>query len=281
MINYYLLTKPGIVLGNLVTVAAGFILASNGHFNLWLFTATLLGLALIMASACVFNNYIDQDLDRKMNRTKNRPLVKKLISGPNAILYASILGLIGAGVLLVYTNLLTAVVAGTGFFVYVILYSVWKSKTVYGTAIGSIAGAVPPVVGYCAVSNRIDAGAVILFTMMVWWQMPHFFAITLLYLEDYARAGIPVLPLEKGVVRTKIHMLVYIGLFICASGLLTLVGYTGFVYLGIAMALGLAWFILCIKGFESHNDKRWGQQMFRVSLLTIIAMCAIIPFDLK
>ena len=139
-----------------------------------------------MASACVFNNYIDRQVDKKMERTKNRALVTGLISGRNAILFATLLGLIGNLILFLYTNLLTVFVAGLGFFVYVVLYSLWKCRTIYGTAIGSIAGAVPPVVGYCAVSNHFDAGALILFAMMVLWQMPHFFAIALLHFDDYA-----------------------------------------------------------------------------------------------
>jgi protoheme IX farnesyltransferase len=280
MINYYLLTKPGIILGNLVTVAAGFLLASKGVFYFGLFIATLLGLAFIMASACVFNNYIDRTIDKKMNRTKNRALVTGLISGRNAILFAIVLGLIGNLILLVYTNLLTVFVAAIGFFVYVILYSMWKCRTVYGTAIGSIAGAVPPVVGYCAVSNTFDLGAVILFTMLVLWQMPHFFSIAMFHLEDYTAANIPVLPIKKGMLRTKIHMVIYIVAFIGVSALLTLFNYTGYIYLVVATLVGLAWLWLCIKGFKRSDDQVWGKQMFRLSLLMITALSFAIPFDI-
>src|SRR5436853_2752810 len=126
MINYYLLTKPGIILGNLITVAAGVVLASKGSLYLPLFLATMAGLGFIMASGCVLNNYIDRHVDRKMSRTKERPLVKGTISGRNAILFAIILGLIGNAILLRYTNLLTSLIADIGFFVYVVLYSMWK-----------------------------------------------------------------------------------------------------------------------------------------------------------
>src|SRR5476651_1141745 len=111
-----------------------------------------------------------------MERTKNRALVKGLISGRNAISFAIFLAILGNLTLLLYTNLLTVFVAGVGFFVYVVLYSLWKCRTIYGTAIGSVAGAIPPVVGYCAVSNHLDAGSLILFAMLVLWQMPHFFS---------------------------------------------------------------------------------------------------------
>jgi len=281
MINYYLLTKPGIVMGNLFTLAAGFLLASKGVIDFRLFLETLLGLALIMSSACIFNNYIDRQVDKKMERTKNRVLVKGLISGRNAILFALFLGVIGTLILLLYTNLLTVFVAGMGFFVYVILYSFWKGRTIYGTAIGSIAGAVPPVVGYCAVSNHFDAGALILFTMMVLWQMPHFFSIALYHFDDYTAAKIPVLPVIKGIARTKIHMVLYIVAFILAATMLTFFNYTGYVYLIVTMSIGFMWLGLCMQGFKSHNDQLWGRDMFRVSLLMIGSICFAIPFDIK
>ncbi len=281
MINYYLLTKPGIILGNLITVAAGFLLASKGRMDLQLFFATLIGLAFIIASACVFNNYIDRPIDKKMERTKNRPLVTGLISGHNALAFGIILGIIGNVILYVYTNLLTVAVAAIGFFVYVFIYSLWKRHTIYGTAIGSIAGAVPPVVGYCAVSNHFDIGAGILFTMLVLWQMPHFFSIALYHFDDYKAAEIPTLPIKKGAFITKIHMVLYILGFIFAGIMLTVFHYTGYIYLIITISLSLMWLALCVKGFTTTtNDQLWGRHMFRLSLVLITAVCFAIPFDI-
>jgi heme o synthase len=280
MINYYLLTKPGIILGNLITVGAGFLLASKGHIDLWLFFATLIGLTFIMASACVFNNYINRQVDKKMERTKNRALVTGLISERNAIIFAICLGIIGNLILFLYTNLLTVMVAGIGFFVYVILYSFWKCHTIYGTALGSIAGATPPVVGYCAVSNHFDLGALILFIIMILWQMPHFFAIAMYHFDDYVAGEIPVLPVIKGVLRTKIHMVIYIFGFIITASMLTFFNYTGYVYLIVTTGIGLAWLGLSLQGFKSTNDQLWGQNMFRLSLLVILATCFVIPFDI-
>jgi protoheme IX farnesyltransferase len=278
MINYYLLTKPGIILGNLITVAAGVMLASEDAFSYRIFFATLLGLGFVIASACVFNNYIDRNLDQKMKRTQNRPLAKGLVPSRNALLFAVVLGILGNFFLFKFTNLLALCIADFGFLVYVALYSPWKSRTVYGTAIGSIAGAVCPVVGYCAVSQRIDSGAFILFAIMVLWQMPHFFAIALYRLEDYAAASIPVLPLKKGIPRTKIHMLLYIIAFMCAAGLLTIFEYTGYLYLIIAMVLGSTWLYLSIKGFKTGNDQLWARKMFRHSLVVITALFATAAF---
>lgn len=272
MINYYLLTKPGIILGNLITVAAGVMLASEGSFRLILFLASLLGLGCVIASACVFNNIIDRKIDQKMKRTQNRPMARGLISNRNAFLFGCLLCLLGNFFLFKYTNLLSLCIADFGFLVYVALYSPWKSRTIYGTAIGSVAGAVCPVVGYCAVSNRIDSGALILFAIMVLWQMPHFFSIALYRLDDYTAAAIPVLPVKKGIPRTKIQMLLYIIAFMGATCLLTFYGYTGYIYLTIAALLSVTWLLLCLQGFRSTNDQLWARKMFRHSLVVITVL---------
>ncbi len=276
--NYSLLTKPGIILGNVITTAGGFALAEGGSFDVWLFLATLLGIILVIASACVFNNYIDRHHDKKMSRTKNRPLVLGLISLKSALVFAVILGLLGAACLFYFTNLLTTALALIGFFVYVILYSFSKYHSVHGTLIGSIAGAIPPVVGYCAVSNQFDLGAVILFVMMALWQMPHFFAIGIFRLEDYKAAFIPILPIKSGLHTTKIQMVLYIVAFMLIASLLTVFGYTDTWFLIIATVLSLCWLIIGILGFKAKNDKIWARNMFKFSLIVIIGICLAIPF---
>lgn len=272
--NYYLLAKPGIIYGNAVTTIAGFLLASKGHFNSGLFLATLFGISLVIGSAAVFNNFIDRSIDGKMERTKKRALVAKTIPPANAIIYGIILGLIGFSLLFIFTNLLTVLLSLIGFFFYVVMYSMWKRRSVYGTIVGSISGAVPPVVGYCAVSNKFDAGAIIFFLILVLWQMPHFYAIAIFRLNDYANAGIPVLPVKAGIALTKIHMVLYIAAFIIMASLLTVFGYTGFVYLTLTLLLGLWWLIFAIKGFWTKNDALWARKMFGYSLmiLTILSV---------
>ncbi len=135
MKTYYMLTKPGIIMGNIITTAAGFALASKGDINYGLFLLTLLGLGLIIASAGVFNNYLDREMDAKMERTSNRALVKGTISLKNALIFASMLGLIGTVVLAYFTNLLTLGIALIGFFVYLVLYAFWKYRSFYGTLV--------------------------------------------------------------------------------------------------------------------------------------------------
>lgn len=276
---YYMLTKPGIIFGNIVTTAAGFVLASNGAINYWLFLMTLVGLAFIIGSAGVFNNYIDRAMDAKMKRTKNRPLVTGAISIQNALLFGLVLAVLGTLTLAKFTNLLTVVVALTGFLTYLILYAFWKYRSFYGTLVGSLAGAIPPVVGYCAVSDRLDIGAFLLFAILIMWQMPHFYAIAIYRLEDYVAASIPVLPATRGMYATKVQMFLYIIAFMFTAILLTVTGYTGYLYLATVIILSLGWLILGLKGFKSTNDIRWAHQMFACSLVVIMILCGAIVVD--
>jgi len=281
--TYYLLTKPGIIFGNLITTAGAFVLASKGlgAFNYPLFLATAVGLFFVIASACVFNNYIDREADGKMARTKNRSLATGAISTRNALFFAVSLGIVGLLVFALFTNLLAVCVASVGFFVYVAMYSFWKYRTSYATLVGSVSGAIPPVIGYCAASNRFDVGAVLLFMILVFWQMPHFFSIAVYRSHEYAAASIPVLPVAKGLFRTKIEMVLYIAAFLMTAALLTAMGYTGSVYLGITMVLGGIWMALCLRGFKVQNNPLWARQMFRFSLVVVMAVSLLFALDAK
>jgi protoheme IX farnesyltransferase len=281
--TYYMLTKPGIILGNLITTAAGFALASKGHFDIVLFLVTMLGLGFVIASAGVFNNYTDRSSDAKMQRTKNRPLVLGTISLNNTLYFASIMGIIGISVLYYYTNILTVFVAVIGFFVYLVLYAFTKYRSYYGTLVGSVAGAVPPVVGYCAVTDRFDTGAFLLFMIVVLWQMPHFFAIAIYRYDDYKKASIPVLPVARGILPTKIQMVAYIIAFILVACLLTVTGYTGNLYLIVALILGCTWLALCVNGFtvQKQYDKKWARSMFVYSLVVIMGLCLTMSLDVN
>lgn len=276
---YFLLTKPGIIFGNVMTTAAGFALASKAGFNFSLFLLTLLGISLVMGSACVCNNYIDRDLDQKMKRTRNRPLVRGDISGKAALIFAILLGIGGILSLVLFVNLLAAFLGAIGFFVYVALYSFLKYHSVHFTLVGSIAGAIPPVVGYCAVSHAVDLAAIILFAIVVLWQMPHFFAIAIYRLEDYREGKIPVLPVKRGVAYTKVQILFYMIAFTGAIVSPFVCGYLGYIYLLVSSILGGIWFWICMKGFTCDNDRRWARQFFLFSLVVIMGISAVIPFS--
>lgn len=276
--SYFLLTKPGIIFGNSVTAAAGFFLARGHYFDGGLFFAMLLGLGLIVASGCVFNNYIDRIADEKMARTKDRPLVSGAIAPKRALQFGTVLLLLGALVLAFFTNLLALSIALLGFFVYVALYSLLKYRTVHATLVGSIAGAVPPVVGYTAVSYVLDPAALLLFLVIALWQMPHFYAIAIYRQQDYAAASIPVLPIKKGILSTKIHMLLYIAAFIGACLLLYMYGYVGTVFLIVASVLGSLWGLLSVTGFWSKNNPLWARRMFIFSLVVVMGISVAVTF---
>ncbi|MCF7852823.1 MAG: heme o synthase [Simkaniaceae bacterium] len=267
---YYILSKPGIIYGNAITVIAGFLLASQGAFHSWLFFATLIGLSCVIASACTFNNYIDRMSDRKMRRTQNRPLVIGSIPNHHALIFGASLAFCGFFMLLVYTNLLTTLIAVVGFAIYVFAYSLLKYHSVHATLIGSLAGAVPPVIGYTAVTNHFDLAAFLLFAILTFWQMPHFYAIAIHRIEDYAAASIPVLPIQKGLTATKIQSFAYIIAFFIASISLTYFHYTGTAYFITMGLLSIAWAILALKGFRAQNERLWARRMFLFSLIIIL-----------
>ncbi len=274
-----MLTKPGIIMGNLITTVGGFALASKGHMNVLLLLYAFVGLGLVIASACICNNVIDRRADIKMARTKNRPLAQGLISVTNAAIFAISLGILGTLILFFYTNTLTTLMAVAGFFFYVVMYSIWKYRSSAGTLVGSISGALPPVIGYCAVSGRLDFCALLLFAVMVLWQMPHFYAIASFRVEDYTAAAIPVLPVVKGMHVTKMHMLIYTVAFGLITASFFLFKYTGYLYLISTSLLSIGWLALCIKGFWAKDDKRWARHMFYLSLVIILVLSAMISLD--
>ncbi len=270
---YYRVTKPGIIYGNLVTVLGGFFLATHSmhrSIDLGLLFATLIGISLTIAGSCVFNNIIDRDIDALMDRTKNRELVLGVIKPRHAFYYGLVLSILGTATLLFHTNLLTLFAALIGVFFYVVCYSLYaKRGGIFGTLVGSVSGAVPPVVGYLAVTNTLDAGAILLFLILSIWQMPHSYAIAVYRLDDYRKAKIPVLPVARGMVRTKIETLLYTLAFASAILALYSFGYAGKVYIALMGTASLVWVALAAQGFFQQSDRTWAKRMFIASILIV------------
>lgn len=191
--EFYRLAKPGIVYGNIFVALAAFLYASRWQFAASNFFATMIGLELVIASACVFNNYLDRDIDKKMERTKTRALASGKISNQSAFIYATALGLVGISLLYFYVNVLTASIALIGFILYVCVYTPLKHRMSLAFYVGAVAGAVPPVVGYTAVTNHFDFTALFLFLFLFIWQIPHFLAIAIYRFDEYKSAGVPLL----------------------------------------------------------------------------------------
>jgi heme o synthase len=274
--TYYQLTKPGIIYGNLLTTSAGFFLGSKGHAKLGLFVATLFGTAMVIAAGCVYNNYLDRHIDKQMKRTKKRALVSGEISPRQALLFATVLGIIGFLALALWSNALTVLIGMVGLVSYVAVYGFWKRRSDYGTLVGSIAGATPIVAGYCSASGRFDLAAALLALILAAWQMPHFYAIAMYRSKEYKAAGIPVLPLMRGNKITKIQIVLYTALFLVANTSLTLFGYTGYIYLVIMSLLGMAWLYVGVSGFKAADDNVWARKMFLFSLIIILCTSMMI-----
>jgi heme o synthase len=274
--KYLFLTKPGILFGNFVTTLGGYFVAAQGSVDFLLLFLTLLGTSLVVASGCVINNVIDQDIDQKMQRTQNRAMVKKTISESVALIFASVLGLLGFSILWFWVNAYAFLFAMIGFVVYVVFYSLWtKRTTIHQTLIGSISGAAPPVIGYTAVAHQFDLGALLIFLAYALWQMPHSWAIAIYRFDDYKNAGIPILPVARSIVRTKIESLIYVLLFSLSMNALYFYGYANIVYLLILNLLCIYWLYLSIIGFQASNDQLWAKRyfLFSVLLITVISIC--------
>lgn len=262
-----------------MTAAGGFLLASKGHIQFGLLLETLFGLALVIASGCVANNYLDRDIDKFMTRTKKRATATGRISSVLVISYTALLGLLGIALLIKFTTWWAVGLAVAGWIIYVVIYTPLKRMSVHGTIFGSIAGAVPPAVGYCAVTGRFDFAALLLILVLVFWQMPHFYAIAIYRKKDYASADIPVLPIVLGNVAAKKYITGYIAAFLAAAVLLTINGYTGIVYLLIMVAVSIYWLKTALGGFETKNDSLWARKTFLFSLIVLLIFSLSISLD--
>lgn len=278
--HYWTLGKPGIIFGNSLTLFGGFALASKGRIEIFLLFSLLIGVGCIIGAASTLNSVIDKELDEKMERTKNRPLVTGAISIRSAKVFALVLALMGSVILLISTNLLTFLIAIAGLVIYVFPYSLLKYKTVHATVVGSLAGAVPPLIGYTAVTSRIDLSAFLHFLMIALWQMPHFYAISIFRLSDYVRGKIPVLSIVKGMKVTKVQIFVYIVAFTLTSLFFAATVPLSPLFLYTSLFLGAIWLFLALQGFSCLDDKKWARKVFFFSLIVVMMQSIIIPFCL-
>jgi protoheme IX farnesyltransferase len=274
---YLSLTKPGVLFGNALTAAAGFLLAARGNPDPVLFLSLVIGSTLVIASACVLNNYFDRDIDRVMARTKTRAVAAGIIPGRNAVIFGAILGVLGFLILDRYTNPLVVILGTIGFIDYLIFYAMLgKRKSMHGTLIGSISGAIPITAGYAAVSGTIDVGAVIVFLILFFWQMPEFYSIAIYRHDEYKKAGVPVISVVKGIAQTRLQILIYTVLFSISTLLLYTFGYVGLIYLIVIGILNLWWLWIGVQGFSAVDTNLWAKKMFRFSLVILLVFSALI-----
>jgi heme o synthase len=236
---YFLLTKPRIIELLLVTTVPTMFIAARGVPSPWLMAATLFGGALSAASANVLNCYLDRDIDALMRRTARRPLPAHRVEPGDALRFGLVLGAAGFVWLWATVNLLSAVLATAAILFYVFVYTIGlKRRSTQNIVIGGAAGAVPVLVGWSAVTGRVDLPALVLFAIIFYWTPPHFWALSLRYKDDYAAAGVPMLPVVRGAKETSTQILYYTVLLVAVTLLLYPAGRMGAVYLAAAVALG-------------------------------------------
>ncbi|MFZ1250509.1 MAG: heme o synthase [Candidatus Microsaccharimonas sp.] len=275
--SYLQLIKPGITLSNTLTGVAGFFLASSMvSFSVTAFIGAIGGIAGVIASACVANNIIDRDIDTQMKRTKRRGIVDGSIRIHRAVVFCIVLGIIGFGLLLALTNVLTFWLGVLAFIWYVVVYGFAKRTTAFSTIIGGVAGALPPMAGYTALTGRIDIAAIILFTILFFWQLPHFYAISMFRRQDYANAKLPVWAVRYGMKSTKVQVFVSVVLYALAACLLTMFGFTGIFYLVLSTAFSAYWVYKGVQLYNKVDDVRWARSMFGASLVVILGMITLI-----
>lgn len=276
----YRLTKPGVTYGNLITTVAGYLFAARGHIDWLVFAALTVGTWAVIASACVINNYLDQDIDAVMERTKRRPLLTGEVTPRQALVFGALLGVIGTLLLMFFTNYLVACVGVFGWVAYVWLYGAFsKRKSVHGTLVGAISGAVPILAGYVAARGAFDVGAVLVFAVLFFWQMPEFYSIAIYRKKEYASAGIPLISVVKGVDTTIRHIFFHTAAFSLSALLLSVYGYTSVTYVVVMVASCFYWIVLAAKGFTAVDPALWAKRMFRFALVMLLLFSFIISID--
>jgi heme o synthase len=263
------LIKIGIINSNVFMVFVGLYLAlyiNNLLFLDYLTVAilTLVGSGLVIGGACAVNNYYDRDIDSKMIRTLERPTVNGTLHPMFALWLGILFTLIGT-IMLFSVSIMAGIMGLLGFVLYVFAYTMFtKRKTVWNTEVGCLSGAVPPLIGWAAISSDLTHPLAIgLFVMMLFWQPPHFYALATRRVDEYRAAGVPMLPVVKGVRRTKIQTLLYL-IPLLASSLFF--WELGGVFITITVTLTLVWFVLGLKGFGKMTDHKWATLMFVYSI---------------
>ncbi|MBM7632106.1 protoheme IX farnesyltransferase [Geomicrobium sediminis] len=277
--------KTGIVKSNLIAMFAGMALALyanqlNPLIMIPEIVLATIGSAFVIGAAGTFNNLYDRDIDRVMERTKNRPTVTGVMSLRNGLIFGSALAILGL-ISLFIASPLAGLFGFLGLFLYVIPYTMWtKRRTIYNTEIGSLSGAVPPLIGWAAISSdMMSPGVLGLFIVMLLWQMPHFYAIAIRKHDEYKAASVPMLPVVKGLRRTYLQTNFYLVLLIAASFLFLPLS-LGIVL--VALLLSGAWLVLSIVGYHKMDEQKWARVMFIYSLnhmsilfATIILYCIV------
>lgn len=279
--SYYQLTKPRIIPLLLITTAAGMWLGSQGEIDPVLLFVTLLGGTLAAASAQTLNCIYDRDIDYAMERTRKRPIPSGRVQSRDALLFAIALGSLSFTLLAVFANLLSALLAMSGIVFYMLIYThLLKRHTTQNIVIGGAAGAIPALVGWAACTGSLSWAAWLLFAIVFLWTPPHFWALALMIRDDYAKVGIPMLPVIAGEEATTRQIWVYTLIVVPISFLLIYpLGVSGVVYGVIASILGVIFIKKAWQLLQAPEDKQLARSLFKYSILYMMLLCTGIVVD--
>ena len=278
--RYYLaLTKPKVVALIVFTAIVGTLLASPGLPPLDALIWGNLGIAAASACAATINHVLDQRIDAQMTRTRGRPLPRGRLTEQQALVFAAVLGVLSMAILAFLVNLLTAALTFVSLIGYAVIYTVWlKRATSQNIVIGGAAGAAPPVLGWTAVTGHVDPNALLLFLIIFVWTPPHFWALAIARRDDYARAGIPMLPVTHGIAYTRLHVLLYTVLLVLVTLLPFLTRMSGLIYLAIALVLN-GTFLYYALALKMTARQGLPMRVFRFSVTYLMWLFAALLVD--
>jgi protoheme IX farnesyltransferase len=272
------LTKPRITLMVLVTAAGGMWLAP-GSLEVASMAVMLLTTGMVVGAANTLNCYLERDSDRLMARTANRPLPDRRLEPSWALVLGVLMGLFAVPTLTLAVNPVTGLLGFIALVSYVAIYTPMKQYTPAALFVGALPGALPPLMGWTAVTGSIDAPGLVLFGVLFFWQIPHFIAISIFRQEEYERAGLKVLPSVRGVRAAKVQSTVYAGALWAVSLLLVPYGLAGTIYFATAMILGGYFFWMALRGFKAEDSNVWAKKFFVASLIYLTTLFAALIID--
>jgi len=278
--DYYELTKPRVVMLIVFTAVVGMFLAVPGWPGAQAMLFGTIGIGMAASAAAVFNHVLDARIDIHMLRTRGRPLPEGRVSGSNALAFASAICVLSMIVLWFLVNPLTAVLTFGSLIGYAVIYTVYlKRATPQNIVIGGAAGAAPPLLGWTAVTGEISSSALLLFLIIFVWTPPHFWALAIARKDEYAKVGIPMLPVTHGEEYTRLHILLYTILLVVITIIPYLTGMSGLIYLAAAVSLGAVFLNYAVRMLRDRDDVELPMRTFKFSITYLAVLFAALLVD--
>lgn len=278
--KYYALCKPKVVYLIVFTAMVGMLLAVPGALPIDLFIFSSLGIALAAASGAAINHWVDQRIDCMMERTQNRPLPQGDLSSNAALIFALLLAVVSMFILVTQVNVLTALLTLISLVGYAVIYTVFlKRRTPQNIVWGGAAGAAPPALGWAAMTGELNTEALLLFIIIFVWTPPHFWALAIKRKDEYAKAGLPMLPVTHGITFTKIHIFLYTLMLLAVSLMPFVIKMSGLIYLSGALALGLGFIYHAYRLLRTGNSDRHAMKTFGYSIFYLSALFSFFLLD--